>query len=75
MNKIINNSAYIRSQFSTITGMDFEIISTIDHPYVSPPMRLVNGHALLYEKSKKAKICILNWNVSQPNDRTYNYDM
>jgi|GEM_PF-5179515 len=51
------------------------IISTVDHPYVSPPMRLLDSHLALYELSKKTKVIVMNWDVSLPNERTYKYDL
>ena len=62
-------------QFQSITGLDFEIISTVDHPYVSPPIRLLDSHRKLLKLHKKQRVCVLNWDVSQPNDRTYRYDL
>lgn len=62
-------------KFQQITKLDFEIISTVDHPYISPPIRLLDSHHKLLELNKKQRVCILNWDVSQPNDRTYRYDL
>ncbi len=62
-------------QFKKITGIDCDIVSTIDHPYICPPIRLLDSHRRLYELNKTRKVCILNWDVSQPNDRTYRYDL
>lgn len=61
--------------FEAETNLDFDIISTIDHPYINPPIRLINSHHILSETILKGKkVCVLNWNVSQPNNRTYRYD-
>lgn len=62
-------------EFENITGLNFQVISTVDHPYVSPPIRLLDSHTKLYEIDKTNKVCILNWDVSQPNNRTYRYDL
>lgn len=61
--------------FQQITGLKSKVISTLDHSYVSPPVRLLDSHKLLYEINKIKPVTILNWDVSQPNERTYRYDM
>lgn len=63
------------SDFIKITGLDFNVLSTLDHPYVSPPIRLLDSHRILYELNSDNRVAILNWDVSQPNNRTYRYDM
>lgn len=65
----------LAEQFKQITNLDFEVISTVDHPYTSPPIRLLDSHILLHEINKDRKVCVLNWDVSQPSDRTYRYDL
>lgn len=61
--------------FQQLTGLHSKVMSTIDHAYISPPVRLLHSHKLLYEVSKYKPVTILNWDVSQPNERTYRYDM
>lgn len=64
------------AKFKELTNLDFDIISTVDHPYINPPARVLSSHSLLLDiaKNKQKSICILNWDVSQPNNRTYRYD-
>jgi len=64
----------LSKEFSRVMSFDFDVVSTVDHPFVSPPIRLVSSHTMLQQMSRKKKICILNWDVSQPNNRTYRYD-
>ncbi|MDR3063699.1 MAG: hypothetical protein LBU40_06135 [Methanobrevibacter sp.] len=66
-----------KQKFIELTGLDIDIISTVDHPFVSPPLRMFNTHKKLYELNKetKQKICILNWDISYPLERTYRYDL
>lgn len=61
--------------FKEMSGLDCEIISTVDHPYLSPPVRLLDSHKILMEINKKQPVTLLNWDVSQPNLRTYKYDL
>lgn len=61
--------------FQRLTGLKSKVISTLDHSYVSPPIRLLHSHKLLQEINKSKPVTILNWDVSQPNERTYRYDM
>lgn len=62
-------------EFRNVTGLDSKVISTIDHPYVSPPIRLIDSHRILNGIHKYMPVTILNWNVSHPNARTYRYDL
>jgi len=58
-------------QFS---GKIFDVVSTLDHPYTSPPIHLLDAHLNLLEKFG-SNVLILNWDVSLPGERTYRYDL
>lgn len=60
--------------FKKIVDSNIEIISTIDHPYTSPPSHIFDAHSYLMEKYGD-KILIMNWDVSLPGERTYRYDL
>lgn len=53
---------------------NFTVVSTIDHPYPSPPIHLFDGHLRLQRRYGET-VLILNWDVSQPLDRFYRYDL
>jgi len=55
-------------------GQDFDVVSTVDHPYPSPPVHLFDGHLRLH-KTYGHRVLILNWDVSHPLDRFYRYDL
>ncbi len=63
-----------KKKFREIIKSDIEIISTIDHPYTSPPSHIFDAHSYLMEKYGD-KILIVNWDVSLPGKRTYRYDL
>jgi hypothetical protein len=65
-----------KNKFHELLGDYFDIVSTIDHPYSSPPIRLVDGHNSLYElgnKGFKPLVCI--WDVNYPNINNYKYEL
>lgn len=57
-----------------IIGRKFDVISTIDHPYTSPPIHLFDAHLNLLQKYG-SNVLVLNWDVSLPGERTYRYDL
>lgn len=57
-----------------IIGKKFDVISTVDHPYTSPPIHLFDAHLNLLQKYG-SNVLILNWDVSLPGERTYRYDL
>jgi len=63
-----------KKKFKEIIKSDIEIISTIDHPYTSPPSHIFDAHNYLMEEYGN-KILIVNWDVSLPGERTYRYDL
>jgi len=48
-----------------------EIISTIDHVFTSPPIRLLDGHMKLCALNKKNPVGILVYDINNPNDLYY----
>src|SRR5947209_10482963 len=61
-------------QFHDLFGRDISVVSTIDHPYPSPPIHLFDGHLRLRRKYGDG-VLVLNWDVSHPLDRFYRYDL
>lgn len=73
---VINHNLF-RDKFYHFTGKNFDLVSTIDHPYASPPIRLIDGHNSL-KKIKDTNqliplICI--WDVNSPDINRYRYDL
>lgn len=64
----------ILNDFKNLTGLDIEVVSTIDHPYTSPPSHIFDAHYYLM-KQYANNILVLNWDVSLPGIRTYRYDL
>lgn len=64
----------MNKEFKNIIGSDIRVISTIDHPYTSPPSHLFDAHNYLMNEYGD-NILILNWDVSLPGERTYRYDL
>ncbi len=60
--------------FKKIINSNIEIISTIDHPYTSPPSHIFDANNYLMKKYGD-KILVVNWDVSLPGERTYRYDL
>jgi hypothetical protein len=61
-------------EFRDVFGWDVKVVSTIDHPYPSPPIHLFDGHLQLQRKYGDS-VLIMNWDVSHPLDRFYRYDL
>lgn len=61
-------------EFRDMFGWDVKVVSTIDHPYPSPPIHLFDGHLQLQRKYGD-RVLIMNWDVSSPLDRFYRYDL
>lgn len=60
--------------FFNFLGKKIDIVSSVDHPYTSPPIHLFDAHLNLLQKYGDS-VLILNWDVSLPGDRTYRYDL
>ncbi len=70
------NHKFFRKKLYKYTNKTFDIVSTIDHPYASPPIRLVDGHnklKILNNQGLKPLICI--WDVNFPNINNYRYEL
>lgn len=63
-----------RDALSTFAERRVDVVSTIDHPFPSPPVFLIDGHRRLFAKHP-VNCLILNWDVSNPDDRRYRYDL
>jgi hypothetical protein len=75
MKSVIHN--FFRRKLYKFTNRAFDIISTIDHPYASPPVRLIDGHAKLkaLNSIEKSKTLLCIWDVNFPNINNYRYDL
>lgn len=60
--------------FQSIVDRDVRVISTIDHPFTSPPIFLFDGHLQLL-RSFGQSVLVVNWDISHPEDRRYRYDL
>jgi hypothetical protein len=73
---MIINHNYFKEELYKITKKSFDIVSTIDHPYVSPPIRLIDGHnRLRLLKKKNFDPLILIWDVNYPNIERHRYEL
>lgn len=67
---------FFKEKLSYFLGRRVDAISTIDHPYASPPVRLIDGHhrvQSLFERAGHPLICI--WDVNAPDVRSYRYEL
>jgi len=60
--------------FGEVLGRKVSVVSTIDHPFPSPPIHLLDGHRKLYRDFGR-DVLVLNWDVSQPEAIRYRYDL
>lgn len=70
------NHKFFRKKFYKYINKTFDVVSTIDHPYVSPPVRLIDGHnnlKMLNDRGLSPLICI--WDVNFPNANNYRYEL
>ncbi len=70
------NHKFFREKLYKFTNKTFDIVSTIDHPYSSPPVRLIDGHhnlKILNNQGLKPLICI--WDINLPNLNNYRYEL
>lgn len=70
------NYQFFRDKLYNYTNRVFDLVATIDHPYASPPIRLIDGHYklnALAKKGLKPYICI--WDVNNPNVSSYRYEL
>lgn len=71
----IDNISF-KEKFYEFTNRTFDLVSTFDHPYASPPIRLVDGHNNLKKISDVGvKPLILIWDVNFPNINSYRHEL
>lgn len=67
---------FFKKKFNELIGKNFDIIATIDHPYASPPIRLLDGHYRLNKISNQGKnVLICVWDVNFPDINRYRYEL
>jgi len=59
-------------KFREITGIQEQIISTVDHVYASMPIRLIDSHHILY---KMDDVKIIIWDDIYPNLKKYRSEL
>lgn len=69
--KKINTKKY-RDLFRKATGIEDDIVSTIDHVFGSPPLRIIDSHQKLMEMGNST---ILLWDITKPNIHKYRADL
>lgn len=70
------DNKFLKRKFYEFTNKTFDLVSTIDHPYTSPPVRLIDGHnklKILNNSGLKPLICI--WDVNFPNINNYRHEL
>lgn len=70
------NQKFFLKKFYDLIGEKFDTVATIDHPYSSPPIRLLDGHYQLKKlnnQGKKVLICI--WDVNIPDINRHRYEL
>jgi hypothetical protein len=60
--------------FFSFVGRTPRVVSTIDHPFPSPPIHLLDGHRKLYDAFGLDALTV-NWDISNPDERRYRYDL
>jgi hypothetical protein len=58
--------------FFSCTQINSSIISTVDHVYASPPIRLIDSHARL---SKLNDVKIIVWDITIPFEKKHRYEL
>lgn len=69
--KKINIKKY-RDLFKETTGIKDDVVSTVDHVFGSPPLRIIDSHQRLM---KMGSSTILLWDITQPNIHKYRADL
>jgi hypothetical protein len=67
---------FFRNKLYNYTNRVFDLVATIDHPYASPPIRLIDGHyklKMLIENGLTPYICI--WDATNPDVDRHRYDL
>lgn len=67
---------FYKKNLFRIVGREFDFVSTIDHPFSSPPARIVDGHHKILLKSidgYRHLICI--WDVNYPSSVRYRLEL
>jgi len=70
------NHKIFKEKLYQFTNKIFDVVSTIDHPFASPPIRLVDGHNNLKKISDSGTrplICI--WDANFPDIDRYRYEL
>lgn len=68
--------SFFKKKFFEFTNRTFDVVSTVDHPYSSPPIRLLDCHYKLKKLNNcglKPLICI--WDVNLPNINRYRCEL
>ena len=63
-----------RTVLRDLVPTNCEVVATIDHPYTTPPVHVLDGHLRILRQHGHRAL-ILNWDVSFPEDRRYRYDL
>ena len=73
----MNYVGLFENDFVKLMAEPIDIVATSDHPYMSPPIHVLDAHLKLLkiQADKSTVIRILNWDISLPNERTYRYDL
>lgn len=69
--KKINTKKY-RDLFRDTTSIEDDVVSTIDHVFGSPPLRVIDSHQRLM---KMRSSTIILWDITQPNIHKYRADL
>lgn len=70
------DSIFFRKHLFEIAGYQFDIVSTLDHPFASPPIRLMDGHNNVRNLCKHGIYpLIIVWDVNLPDISHYRYDL
>jgi len=70
------NHLLFKQKLFEFLNKTFDLVSTIDHPYVSPPIRVIDCHyklKVMNNRGLKPLICI--WDVNFPNINSYRYEL
>ena len=66
------NTIKYRNLLEKTTDIKCNVISTIDHVFGSPPLRIIDSHQRLM---KMGKSTIILWDITQPNIHKYRADL
>jgi len=63
-----------REELFSLVGKTFSVLSTVDHPYVSPPIRLLGSHRqMLRSFGTDVLLCI--WDINYLDIDRYKYEL